>query len=183
MKKLMVFTYICLLNTSILGFNIIPIDESLSLHQEAFKDFDKYASYCKVNISKYDTLDAQVTETNYQFPSLQAKKSFEYYKKMLEKLRGLIYINSILKGVTLGFSERCFGSFFNTNLSNKQVLGINFLASIAIISNEATNKEEPYFNTGSLTKGSNIFGFKNPDTVIRMFITMFTIECTRTLAR
>lgn len=184
MKKLIIFTYICLLNTSVLGFNIIPLDDALSSHQKAFKDFEQYAPYCKVNISKYDTYDAHVTETNYEFPSLQAKISFENYKKTLEKLKGLIYINSILKGLTLGFSERCLGNFFNTNLSNKQVLGINSLASMAIVFNEVVDKkEEPYFNKGTLTKSSNLFGLKSADIFIRTFVTLFTIECARAIGK
>jgi hypothetical protein len=160
------------------------LDNTITSHQEAFKDFEKYAAYCKGEVSEYDTLDARVTEINHQFPSLQAKKSFENYKKSLKKLSGLIFLNSVLKGLTLGFSERLYGYYFSSKLSNEQVIGINFLASIGIILNEAySKKEEPYFNTGNLKTGPNLFGLKNPETLARIFITMFTIECARVLGK
>lgn len=180
MKKNKVILLMCLLSFSISGFNIIPLDETLRAHQKAFKDFELHASDCEVESYHYSIGNNQVSEYNYEFNSLQAKKSFQNYRRVYGKLRFLMYMNSILKASIIGFTSSYCDQFSRESLFNKKRLSLNLLLSAFIVMDENINMStEPYFDPGSLTKHNNLFGIEDLDTWMRTFIAMFTIEYIR----
>jgi hypothetical protein len=183
MKKIIIYSLVYLFNFSILSFNLIKLDEALTSHQNAFKEFEQYVSSCKVDVLKYRSFNSDITERSYDFDSIEASKSFEIYKKANQKLLYKMYSSAIIKGWLFGALTSCFDVIYKNYLLDEKTLFLNLLGSAAIILQEnAGRPKEPYFNPKKVTKHKDLFGTLDYHTGKRILIVMAQTQICRMLS-
>ena len=165
MKYIKYFIALLFVNFSVFGFNIIPLDKVLIEHQEAFKDFEQYLSNCKVEVFN----EGNTTVYDYEFASIEAKKSFYNYREKNKNLIAKISQNLFLKGLILGLLTTWHDRFFKEQLFNQKTLVLNLVASIALLLHDKLSKpKEPYIGLGSLNKYDNLFALNDMANLIEI---------------
>ena len=120
MKYATSFLFVLICN-SLIGINVINIDNALIEHRKMLNEFEPYLKDCRVESYSYSNYEGDITSYSYEFKSPEAKKLFKQYSEKYDILRSKIEKNYILRGLILGLMWSTYNRLLQKDVFDKKI--------------------------------------------------------------
>ncbi len=170
MKYATSFLFVLICN-SLIGINVINIDNALIEHRKMLNEFEPYLKDCRVESYSYSNYEGDITSYSYEFKSPEAKKLFKQYSEKYDILRSKIEKNYILRGLILGLMWSTYNRLLQKDVFDKKIALFHLALVMGLpIYDRLSREKEAYIHPRNLRKYENLFALESRKSFMEVLV-------------